>query len=83
VNVPVVAPFAITMPEGVDRFALLLLSETALHPDDALFSVTVHVLEEPAGKVEGTQFTVVGAMAETRLIVTAEELPRSAVTVAD
>ena len=84
VNVPVVAPFAITMPEGVVRFALLLLRETALHPNDALFSVTVQVLDEPAGNVDGTQLTVVGAMAATRLIVAAEELlPRVAVTVAD
>jgi hypothetical protein len=81
---PVVAPFAINRPEGTVRLALLLAIESTLHPTDALFSVTVHVLVEPLVKLAGAQLRVIAAAEVTRLMVTLPELPpRVAVTVAD
>jgi len=63
---------------------LLLLIEITLQPTDALFSVTVHVLEDPSVKLVGVQLTELGTMAAMRLILTPLELlPRVAVTVAD
>ena len=80
---PLVEPFVITMPEGVVRLVLLLLSATTLQPTDALFKLTVQVVEEPPTKLPETQLTELGVTAETRLIVAvAELLPRVAVRIA-
>jgi hypothetical protein len=74
----------INRADGTVRLALLLPIESTVQPTDALFSVTVHVLEEPPVKLTGVQLTEVGTTGGTRLIVRLLELlPRSAVTVAD
>jgi hypothetical protein len=81
---PVVAPVVINRAEGTLRLALLLLIESTVHPTDVLFSVTVHVLEEPPVKLTGAQLTEVGTTGGTSpIVILLELLPRSAVTVAD
>ena len=74
----------INRAEGTLRLALLLLTESTVQPTDALFSVTVHVLEAPPVKLSGAQLREVGTTGGTSpIVILLELLPRSAVTVAD
>jgi hypothetical protein len=81
---PVVAPFAISRPEGTVKLALLLPIESTVQPTDARFSVTVHVLAAPPVKLAGVQLMELGTVGSARVIAMLPELPpRRAVTVAD